>query len=170
MTVAKPTSFSDTAGRVWTPEVNVAAVKRVRARLGVDLIDLDDGKLIGRLSTDPIFLADVLYVVCELQATAAGVSDEAFGEALAGEPIEHAATALLESLVSFSPSTRIQAALRQVLTVQRQTHARALDVMEQRLPSAIAQAQAEAERALEDLARGSSSTDSPGPSESIQTR
>jgi hypothetical protein len=81
-------------------------VKRVRSALDVDLLSIADGKLMHELHTDPILLADVLYVVCQPQAEAASISDTDFGRALGGDVIEHATQAMLESLADFFPSRR----------------------------------------------------------------
>jgi hypothetical protein len=56
-------TFTDNAGRTWIVQVNVAAIKRVRGLLGVDLYKLlDDGfQALAKLVSDPVQLADVLY-------------------------------------------------------------------------------------------------------------
>jgi len=59
-------SFPDNAGRTWTVAINVAAVKRVRGLVNIDLYKLvDDGfRPLGELVADPVQLADVLYCLC----------------------------------------------------------------------------------------------------------
>ena len=99
-------TFTDNGGRTWTVSITVNAIKRVRGLLDVDLLEVVGGKLIDRLITDPVLLCDIVYAVCKPEADAQGVSDEDFGKAMAGDAIEHATTALLEELVSFSPSPR----------------------------------------------------------------
>jgi len=63
-------TFKDNAGRVWSVQLDVAALKRVRSLLGVNLLEVIEGKLIDRLSNDPVFLCDVLYAVVKLEADA----------------------------------------------------------------------------------------------------
>jgi hypothetical protein len=65
-------SFRDNVGRVWTVTINVAAVKRVRGLVGVDLYKLvDDGfKPLAALVSDPVQLADVLFCLCKDEADA----------------------------------------------------------------------------------------------------
>ncbi|HOF17723.1 MAG TPA: hypothetical protein PK082_02345 [Phycisphaerae bacterium] len=99
-------TFTDNAGRSWTVEVNVAAVKRVRGLLDVDLLDAAGSKLIGRLIDDPVLLCDLVYCLCKPQADAQDVGDEDFGKAMAGDAIEAATTALLEELTDFFPSPK----------------------------------------------------------------
>ena len=57
----------------------------------------------------------MLYVVCKTEADANGVTDEQFGEAMAGDAIDQATKALLEEIVDFSPSPRDRARARRVL-------------------------------------------------------
>jgi hypothetical protein len=104
-------TFTDNACRSWSININIGSIKRVRSTLDVNLLDAIDGKLIERLVTDPILLCDAIYVLCESEAAARGITDEQFGQAMAGDAIESATSALLEELVDFFPSGK-----RQVLT------------------------------------------------------
>ena len=101
-------TFSDTNGREWSVSMNVAALKRVRDLLGIDLMDLPameqkqpEQGLLHRLGTDPVLLVDVLYVLVKPQADAAGVSAEQFGEALGGDALEHATDTFMREVVGF---------------------------------------------------------------------
>jgi hypothetical protein len=99
--------FTDCAGRSWVVAINVDAIKRVRAA-GVDLMSIieADGKLIGQLTTDPVILVDVIYLVCKPQADSLKVTDEDFGRAMAGDALDGATDALLEELIAFFPKGR----------------------------------------------------------------
>jgi len=96
-------TFTDTADRIWTINLTIDAVKRVRSLLNVDLIALDEGDppLIAKLGVDIVLLCDVIYALIKPQAEKEGVSDEEFGKALGGEAIMAAHTAFYEELVSF---------------------------------------------------------------------
>ena len=113
--------FVDSAGRRWSVRVDVGAVKRVRARLGVDLLDVagkgKDGSpgVIQALASDPVLLVDVLFVLCESKAREIGVTDEQFGESMAGDALDHAVKAMLGAIVDFFPNPRERAALKRVL-------------------------------------------------------
>jgi hypothetical protein len=141
-------SFTDNAGRSWSVEVNVAALKRVKGLAGVDLLEVLDGTLIDRLIRDPVLLCDVLYAACKPDADQHGVTDEEFGRAMAGDAIEHATGALLDEIVSFCPSPRDRAALGRVLAATRTAMDKARDLIEQRLDSG------ELERAIEKAVEG----------------
>ena len=107
-------TFKDNSGRTWTVELNVHQMKRIRARLGVDLVNviaLDAGgkvkvDLVDRIANDPCLLVDILWVCVEEEAKAAGVTDEQFGRSLAGDSIETATAAFLDELVDFFPGAR----------------------------------------------------------------
>ena len=126
-------TFVDAAGRTWTVAIHVDALKRVRALAQVDLLEAVEGKLLERLTTDPVLLCDVLYALCKPEAQANSVTDEDFGRAMAGDAIEHATKALLEELVGFSPSPRDRANLQRLLTTIDQAVEKVQTVVEARI-------------------------------------
>ena len=107
-------TFKDNAGRTWGVTLNVLQMKRIRAHLGIDLVNvitLDAGgkvkvDLVDRIVNDPCLLVDILWVCVEDEAKAAGVTDEEFGRSLAGESIEEATRAFLDELVDFFPGAK----------------------------------------------------------------
>ena len=106
--------FTDTKERVWDVELNVRQMKRVRDVLGIDLVNViqagKDGAVatdtLDRVANDSILLVDILWVLCEGQAKAAGVTDDDFGSSLAGDSIADATRAFLDELVDFFPGAR----------------------------------------------------------------
>jgi hypothetical protein len=124
--------FTDNDSRTWVISVTVDAIKRVRALCDVDLLEAIDGKLLERLVSDPITLCDCIYALCKPQADEQGISDEAFGRAMAGDCLEQATESLLEDLVDFFPQRRREL-LRGALTKLKEVEARAMDLAEQRL-------------------------------------
>ena len=107
-------TFKDNEGRTWSVALNVHQMKRVRAHLGIDLVNVialdPDGKvkvdLVDRIAGDPCLLVDILWVCVEEEAKAAGVTDEQFGRSLAGDSIEEATRAFLDELVDFFPGAK----------------------------------------------------------------
>ena len=133
-------SFTDNLGRTWTLVVNVATIKRVRALCGVDLnaiIEVEDGKpetrLLEKLSTDPVFLVDVLYAVCQPECDRRQVTDEDFGSAMAGDAIDLATSALLDEIIDFFPDAKRQA-FRKILSATRRFE----EIAKKRLSEALA--------------------------------
>lgn len=106
-------TFQDAAGRTWTIAVNVDAVKRVRALLGEDMLDIE--KFFPRLLADPILLCDVLFAIVKPQAEAQNVSDIDFARAMAGDTIAHARKALVEDYVDFFPDASQRELLHEAL-------------------------------------------------------
>ena len=91
--------FVDRAGRIWIVDIDNTTLRRVKTLTGVHLLEAIDGDLITRLSTDPLLLGDVLFAICKPQADQQQITDEAFGEGLAGNSIDDATGALLEALM-----------------------------------------------------------------------
>ena len=161
-------TFKDNAGRQWSVEINVAALKRVRGLTGTDLMQVMEGTLIEKLIRDPVLLCDVVYAICKPEADTRTppVSDEEFGKAMAGDAIEAATTAVLEELVGFCPSPRDRANLGRVLQATRKVMDRARDLVEKKLDSGELDRLAD-RLLLEEATAGSSSTSAPESSASI---
>ena len=101
-------TFQDTAGKTWTLSLNIVTAKKIRDALAVDFFDDDIGETVGKIASNPILLADVLWVCVEEQANKEGVSDEDFGRALGGDVISHATDSFLDELVDFYPEKKRQ--------------------------------------------------------------
>lgn len=160
-------SFTDSAGRIWMLSVNVATIKRVRALCNVDLtqiITLESGEqpkfeLLERLATDPILLVDVLYALCQPEAERRGVTDITFGEAMAGDTIESATTALLDEIIDFFPSAK-RMVLTKIIAATRRFEAKSKTALEAALGNPTFDVSIDAEL----LKLVDSSTTSPGSS------
>ena len=118
-------SFTDNTGRTWTLAVTVGTIKRVRALCDVDLANIIniDGTtpkvdLLERLGRDPVLLVDVLFAAVKPEADAKGVTDQEFGQAMAGDAIEMATTALLDEVIDFFPETK-RKVFRKILDATR---------------------------------------------------
>lgn len=94
--------FKDAAGRRWRLAFTVGDLPRLRAA-GFDLataLKTETG-VVEFLFGDPERLAGVLWVLCEAQAAAAGVSPEQFAAGLDADAIDGACTALMGYVVDF---------------------------------------------------------------------
>jgi hypothetical protein len=127
-------TFTDNAARVWTVQVNVDAIKRVRDLVQVNLLEVVEGELLERLISDPVLLCDVIYSLCKPEADAKNVSDVDFGKAMAGDAIDGGTTALLEELVDFFPQAK-RRVLAKALAKLRKLETAALAAVETRLDS-----------------------------------
>ena len=134
--------FTDTKDRVWEVELNVRQMKRVRDILGIDLVNViqagKDGAVatgtLDRVANDPILLVDILWVLCEGQAKAAGVTDDDFGSSLAGDSIADATRAFLDELVDFFPGAR-RLFLKKAVDLARKYETENLGLLEKALSS-----------------------------------
>lgn len=128
-------SFRDTKGRTWEVAINVAATKRVRALVDVDLMALADSKLrpLGELLADPVKLCDVLYALCKDQADREQITDVDFGEAMAGDSLSDASDAFVEALADFFPNLKIRVLFRQAIAKGKEVQDLQIQTIEAKL-------------------------------------
>jgi hypothetical protein len=121
-------TFRDNAGNVWSLSITVAAVKRVRGLIGVDLFALVENgfEKLGKLVSDPVDLADVLYCLLKEECDPRRMSDEDFGRGLAGDVIGLAADAFVDELIDFFPDARARANLTKLIETGRKVKDRLL--------------------------------------------
>ncbi len=161
MTQTPNLTFSDAQGRTWSCAVTVATVARVRRDCGVDLMELATGDLWSRLASDPVLMVTVLASVLRPQLQAAGVSDEAFAESLAGDALQDAMRALIAGCVGFFPNQATRTALQTLAAkVDEMTDAVGRQAVERIAAMDLSQL----------LDSGGSSTSSPASSGSTQDR
>ncbi|QDV85468.1 hypothetical protein [Planctomycetes bacterium TBK1r] len=126
--------FVDRKSNVWVVDIDSTTLRRVKAIAGVNLLEFVEGDLVERLSHDFLLLGDILYAVCKPQADQQGISDEEFGQGLAGDVISDATAALLEGLVAFFPEPRrrlLQTAAAKYQSVQT----KAMELVQMKLNS-----------------------------------
>lgn len=112
------TAFRDSKGREWSADFTVSAIKRVKARNGVDLSRLAANEFQGYIEVagDPVKFAEVLYTMAGHQHPE--VSEDDFLDSLVGDALHAAAEAFQEGFLLFCPS-RQREAIR-TLTAQSQ--------------------------------------------------
>lgn len=136
--------FTDATGRSWEIMINVATIKRVRDVCGVDLLDLGDGGVMARLASDPVLLADVLFVVCDAERRG---TPEDFASGLAGDAIEHATAALIDELLDFFPPKK-RLLLRKAVDRMQEMEQKAIELASQRLDDPALMQEIESQFAL----------------------
>ena len=80
--------FVDALGREWTVDLNIGTAREIRGHMrGVETLKdvdfLDYASLVSALN-DVFFAADLLFVVCRVQADERGADEPDFGRALKG--------------------------------------------------------------------------------------
>ena len=120
-------TFTDTFGRTWTVTINVGTIKRVKTMLGINLLEAITDDLTEKLKNDVCLLVDVLYVICKNEADAKNITDENFGEAMAGDALENATNAFLDELIDFFPAEK-KMILRKAINKVNQAEKKALEM------------------------------------------
>jgi len=98
--------FEDAKGEVWTITIDINKIKRVRERLGIDLIKAAEGQELLDLADDIEALINLIYVLCADQAEERGMTDEDFGACLVGDVFDKSYIAMMTELVNFFPSRK----------------------------------------------------------------
>lgn len=119
--------WHDNTGRGWATNINVGAIKRVKALTGRNILDLAGGELAGEIMTDPCLLADILFALHKTEADSHGVSDEQFAECLAGDSIAEATDALMQELIDFFPNSQRRSLLADAMKMAKAEEARAIE-------------------------------------------
>lgn len=122
------TSFKDTKGRTWNVDITSNTIKRVRSVLDINLADVGDAKYLTKVIDDPIALVDMLYVCLEDEMDkhdGKTITDIEFGKGMAGDCIDTATVAFLDSLVAYFPKLKrgnLENILSKMKSVQEKTH------------------------------------------------
>lgn len=157
-------TFKDRQGKTWEISIDVAALKRVKGVLDLDLTAVIEGDLIKRLSSDVILLCDVIYVLCQPQAEEhfGENSDEQFGRSLDADCFAEAEEAFWAELVNFfrSRGGNWISRMRQKVA---ETQAKALEVTERKATKHLDEMLEDLDEFLDKRLRtaGISSTDLP---------
>lgn len=91
--------------RQWKVRLTVGLCEQVKADLGIDIGNAikDSEKFTEVLIADASKIVSILWMCCEKQAVAAGITPEQFGCLFDGDVLDAATSALLESVVDFFP-------------------------------------------------------------------
>jgi hypothetical protein len=104
-----PAQFTDDRHRTWRIVLNYSLAKRLRDVTALDFVNYQDGKALLAIHDSDEKLVQVLWLLCEPQAQAAGVSEEEFGAGLGGDALEQGIEALEQALLNFSRPAKRQA-------------------------------------------------------------
>ena len=125
--------FKDVNGREWTIELNIAAIRKLRKSTpnveGFEDFDILDYTGVLTKVNDPLFAADLLYLVCRDQLDAAGIDSEAFGRALKGRALFDGVTAFLAEYVDFFPEPTVAEKIATVIAKTREATAELANVV-----------------------------------------
>lgn len=99
-------TFNDAAGRTWTLALTLGTAMHVKAKLDVDLLQVEvgDPPLLTRLGTDEMLLGEVLCALLEPQFETHKVTAEDVKNAFDGRTLLAAQKAFYEELIDFFQS------------------------------------------------------------------
>jgi len=118
-------SFKDSAGREWLVRIDVAAIRRVRSKYGIDLANVfGDEAETAKLQSDVCATVDVIHELVIDQATTLGVTPEQFGQSLSGDALEAACEAFVGAALDFLPQSK-RRLLQQIVDGQREIQTQA---------------------------------------------
>ena len=123
-------TFKNETGKEFTVSLDINAVRTIRDRLGVDIVNFASEEQLQKLFGDVVMFVDVLYLICEPQCEAAGLTDEQFGAGLGGDNLGDAIIALEGAIVSFIPSPKQRANMQSLLKAARDTDDAAQDLIQ----------------------------------------
>ena len=127
-------TFTDAAGRTWTISLNLGTAMMVKDRLGVDLLQPEQGDppLITRLGTDEMLLGEVLCALLGNQFEAHKVTDTDVRASFDGATLLSAQQAFYEELIDFFRS-RGRADRARAVETQMKLIAKAVKAIETRI-------------------------------------
>lgn len=128
-------AFTDRLGGEWSVALDVGLCRDIKRAHGVDLANWIDGKAAGRLYQDDETLVAVLWMLCQSQADACDVDEEAFARLLNGDVLAAALTAIEEAVLGFTRPDRREL-VRQAIATMRDATAETLDKQRAKLASA----------------------------------
>jgi hypothetical protein len=102
-------TFTTKQGR-WLLRFDIATMRAIRSRVGVDMFALIDDDRLSELGDDLATLADVVWIAIEPCATTRGVTRDAFFDGLAGDTLGDLATAFAAAVMEFLPEREPTAA------------------------------------------------------------
>jgi len=170
-------TFTDIHGNKWTVGVTVNTVKRVKALLGIDMINDIEGFI--KQMQCIITRCDVLYVVCQDEAVERNISDAQFAGGLAGSVLRESYDALMEAYAAFIPDPEAAAKLRVVQEKYNAVGEKILALIDKKMPQIERKMDEEVAVVLDEIEKqidsdlsttGNSSTNVPESSGSIRRR
>jgi len=97
-------TFTDSQNVTWSLTLDASTVREIQSQTTINLTDLKSDPF-EKMSLDPILLADVIWMICEKQSTAKGVTADEFYRRLA-ECIDDAVVALEAAVINFFPASK----------------------------------------------------------------
>ena len=118
--------FLDKNNQEWKVELNGPIIKDIQEQFNFKITSLDADPL-NQMANDPVMAVDVLYLLCEKQASERGMDSRAFGECLP-PGIDGPLEALREALINFFPLGK-KSAIRSALEASQRFQEKASQIL-----------------------------------------
>jgi len=104
-------------GRSWKIHLNIGLLGTIKRDAGIDLAGMlaSGEKFAAIVTCDPEILGQILFLVCESEIAAAGLSPEQFASGIDGDALDEAIEALIEAAIDFFPKARGRSAMKAAL-------------------------------------------------------
>lgn len=115
-------TFTDTAERNWTVELDGLLLGEVQSETGIDLGDAA-GTAYAKIEDSPILLVQVLAVLCREQIREQKLTESQFSKGIRRDVLGRAAEAVLEAAEGFFPPStwsELQSSLKSLRSFNRQ--------------------------------------------------
>lgn len=126
-------TFTDGKGRNWEIVIDVAQVKKLRSVLNVDIDAVATKDGYAKVFSDIVLFIDVIYVLCQNECKARGLTDEDFGKGMVGNPLDGAKNAFMEAVADFFPEYRrkiLRAMMAKAQTMEAESMTKALGIID----------------------------------------
>lgn len=155
-------TFTDSTNKTWSLSLTAPLVRKIQQATTINLTNLKADPF-EKLAMDPLLLADVLWMICETEATKSGLDAEQFLTQIAPN-IDDAVTALEAAVANFFPASKrslILSLRSQNETMTKNATTKAMETLTKNQPEIERAMETAMTKALQkDLARALASLDS----------
>lgn len=99
-------TFKDTEGVDWKLSIDMQSAMLIRTEVGIDILDIAEGKDLTQISGDLLVLGAVLWLLVVEQAVTLNLDEKQFFRRLDGDAIEAATVALVAECLDFFPKEK----------------------------------------------------------------
>jgi hypothetical protein len=123
--------FKDSAGREYDVVFHVGTLARIRENEKIDPMWIFSTNEAERAKAcDPVSVAVIVWNMVKASAEKQGVNRDAFFDTIGGENLQAAIDAMIEALISFSPSPRARELMRVAWANGKTLESKGLDLAE----------------------------------------
>jgi hypothetical protein len=126
--------YTDKFGRDWRLEFTYGNAKRIKSELKLDFVNAHNGKALEAITSDDDLLCTVLWMLCEEQATEAGVSNQQWADGIDGDTMGKAIVAVEIAVLNFTPPAR-RPVMKTILDRAAEVAKKSSDLVQQKIRS-----------------------------------